>query len=257
MKLGVVKMKALITGASSGIGLSMANYLSSKGYELILVARDKEKLEQVQSSLKTKTKLIIMDLSVESNAKSLYVLCKNEEIDILINNAGFGLCGTFTDTDLNRELEMIDLNMKTVHILTKQFLKDMKKRNKGYILNVASSAAFAPGPLMATYYATKAYVLRLTQAIQYELKKEKSNVVVSCLCPGPVDTNFNKVANVKFSIKPLNSDEVAIYAIDQMWKGKKVIIPGLKMKITHFFSHFVSDNLKCKIVYQVQHKKIK
>ena len=118
-------MKALITGASSGIGLSMANYLSSQGYELILVARDKEKLEKVQASLKTKTKLIIMDLSVESNAKSLYVLCKNEEIDILINNAGFGLCGTFTETDLNRELEMIDLNMKTVHILTKQFLKDI------------------------------------------------------------------------------------------------------------------------------------
>lgn len=250
-------MKALITGASSGLGADFARILSEKGYDLILVARRKKKMEALAKELNTNVEIIELDISSTYNCMKLYDKVKKEKIDILINNAGFGLCGTFTETDLNRELEMIDLNMKTVHILTKQFLKDMKKRNRGYILNVASSAAFAPGPLMATYYATKAYVLRLTQAIQYELKKEKSNVVVSCLCPGPVDTNFNKVANVKFSIKPLKSDDVAIYAIDQMLKGKKVIVPGFKMKITRFFSRFASDNLKCKVVYQVQRKKIK
>ena len=251
-------MKALITGASSGIGLSMAKYLSSLGHELILVAREKEKLESIQKSLPTKTKVIVMDLSVENNVKALYVLCKNENIDILINNAGFGLCGNFTETEITRELEMIDLNIKAVHILTKQFVKDMKRRNTGYILNVASSAAFYKGPLMATYYATKAYVLHLTEAIAYELKKEKSKVVISCLCPGPVATNFNKVANVSFSVKPLDSDEVAKYAIDQMLqKEKLVIIPGFKMKCAKFFSRFVSDQFLMKMAYRIQRKKLK
>ena len=150
-------MKALVTGASSGIGREMAKYLDHLGYELIIVARSKEKLEQLASTLSKKPKIIVMDLMLESNIKSLYVLTKNENIDILINNAGFGTFGTFTETELTTELEMIDLNIKTVHMLTKMFLKDMKKKDKGYILNVASSAAFQPGPLMATYYSTKAY----------------------------------------------------------------------------------------------------
>ena len=198
-----------------------------------------------------------MDLTITSNVKSLYVMCKNENIDILINNAGFGLCGKFTETDLNRELEMLELNIKAVHILTKQFAKDMSRRNKGYILNVASSAGFYPGPLMATYYATKAYVLRLTEAIYYELKKDKSKVVVSCLCPGPVDTNFNKVANVHFSVKPMNCDKVAKYAIDKMLKKHKlVIIPGVKMKLAHFFGHFVSDKTLMRFAYRIQAKKL-
>lgn len=251
-------MKALITGASSGIGRSMAKYLSSLGYELILVARNKEKLEALQLELKTKSKIIVMDLAISNNVKGLYVLCKNDNIDILINNAGFGLCGNFTETDMIREIEMLDVNMKAVHILTKQFLRDMKRRGSGYILNVASSAAFQPGPLMATYYATKAYVLHLTEAISYELKKEKSKVVVSCLCPGPVDTNFNQVANVTFAVKPLSSNYVAKYAIDQMLEKKKlVIVPGFQMKVTYFFGRFLSDGLKMKIAYRIQKKKLK
>ncbi|MEG2563807.1 MAG: SDR family oxidoreductase [Bacilli bacterium] len=250
-------MKVLITGASSGIGLDMAKYLSSMGHELILVARDKDRLEEIQRSLKTKTKIIIMDLAIESNVKSLYVLCKNDNIDMLINNAGFGICGEFTETEINRELEMMDLNMKAVYILTKMFLTQMESRGGGYILNVASSAAFTPGPLMAIYYATKAYVLRLTEAIYYELKKTKSKVVISCLCPGPVATNFNKVANVSFSIKPLTSEYVAKYAIDQMlYKHKLVIIPGLKMKLLHFLEHFVSDKTQMHFAYKIQHKKL-
>jgi len=249
-------MKALITGASSGIGRSMARYLDSLGYDLILVARNKDKLELLASKLKKQPKIVVMDLLVEANVKSLYVLTKNEDIDILVNNAGFGNFGKFTETDLTNDLEMVDLNIKTVHMLTKMFLKDMKKKNKGYILNVSSSASFQPGPLMATYYSTKAYVLRLTEAIAYELKKEKSNVKVSCLCPGPVNTNFNNVAGVKFSVKPLSPNYVAKYAVDKMLKGKVVIIPGFKMKCARFFGRFLSDKALMRITYKIQKKKI-
>lgn len=250
-------MKALITGASSGIGYEMAQYLSELGYDLILVARDKEKLQAMQEDLKVNVKIIVADLSIENKLKEVYVLCKNENIDVLINNAGFGMCGYFTETDLNRELEMINTNIRAVHFLTKLFLKDMKKRNSGYILNVASSAAFEPGPLMATYYSTKAYVLRLTTSLYEELRREKSKVVVSCLCPGPVDTNFNRVAGVTFSIKPLTSKYVSRYAIKKMFKKKLIIIPGLKMKVAVFFTRFVPTKVLARITYRIQSKKIR
>lgn len=250
-------MKALITGASSGIGLEMAKYLDTLGYELILVARNKNGLELLQSRLKNKSKIVVMDLSEESNVKSLYVLCKNEDIDVLINNAGFGVCGYFTETDINRDMEMLDLNVRCVHLLTKLFLKDMMKRDKGYILNVASTAAFQSGPLMAVYYSTKSYVYRLTEAISYELVKQNSNVKVSVLCPGPVDTNFNKVAGVNFSIKPMTSEFVAKYAIDNMLKNKVLIIPGFKMKCAKFFERFLSDKAIMKMAYNIQKKKIR
>lgn len=249
-------MKALITGASSGIGLDMARYLAKQKCELILVAKDKEKLEKVQETLPTKVTIIVADLSNEQKVKELYVLTKKENIDILINNAGFGDFGFFTETDLNKEINMIDTNIRAVHILTKSFLKDMEKRDSGYILNVASSAAFQPGPLMATYYATKSYVYQLTEAINYEQKKKKTNVHISVLCPGPVNTNFNNVAGVKFGVKPLSSPYVAKYAIDQMLKEKMLIIPGFKMKCAKFFSRFLSDKFLLRITYRIQKKKV-
>ena len=249
-------MKALITGASSGIGLDIARYLSTKGYELILVSRNKEKLEQIQEHLPTKVTIIVADLSNEQRVKDLYVLAKKENIDILINNAGLGDFGYLTDTDLNKDLELINTNIKAVHILTKHIVKDMEKRNTDtYILNVSSSAAFQPGPLMSTYYATKGYVYQLTEALYYEQKKKKTKVHVSVLCPGPVETNFNNVAGVKFSVKPLKSSYVAKYAIDQMFKDKMLIIPGFKMKCAKFFSRFVSDKFMLKIIYNIQKKK--
>ena len=250
-------MKALITGASSGIGYQMAKYLSELGHDLILVSRDKQKLQKMQEELKGEIKIIVADLSDASKVKEVYVLCKNENIDILINNAGFGDCGNFDETDLTKEMEMLDLNIKAVHILTKLFLRDMKKKDSGYILNVASSAAFLPGPLMATYYSTKAYVLRLTTSLYEELRRDKSKVVVSCLCPGPVDTNFNKVANVKFSVKPLNSDFVAKYAIDEMFNKRLIIIPGFKMRFANFFTRFCSTKFLARITYNIQKKKLK
>ena len=249
-------MKALITGASSGIGLDMARYLAKKKYELILVARNREKLEQIQKTLPTKVTIIVADLANEQKVKELYVVTKKENIDILINNAGFGDFGYFTETDLNKELEMINTNIKALHILTKFFLRDMEQRNAGYILNVASSASFQPGPLMSTYYATKSYVYQLTEAIYYEQKKKKTNVHVSVLCPGPVKTNFNNVAGVKFGIKPQSSAFVAKYAIDQMLANKMLIIPGFKMKCAKFFSRFVSDKFLLRITYRIQKKKV-
>ena len=248
-------MNALITGASSGMGREMAIYLSELGYDLILVARDKEKLLELQKKIKTNTKIVVADLSDESKLKDIYILCKNDNIDVLINNAGFGLFGSFDETDLKTEMDMIDVNIKAVHTLTKYFLKEMIKKDSGYILNVSSAASFSSGPLMATSYATKGYVTKLTLAIYEELRRKKSNVHISCLCPGPVDTNFNNVANVKFSMKGMNSREVARYAIDKMFKNKLIIIPGFKMKVTTFMSRFVSNKFAIKNVYNFQKKK--
>ena len=249
-------MKALITGASSGIGLDMARYLATKKCELILVSRNKEKLEEIQETLPTKVTIIVADLSQEQRVKELYAFAKKENIDILINNAGLGDFGPLTDTDLTKDLELINTNIKAVHILTKYFVKDMEKRNTDtYILNVASSAAFQPGPLMSTYYATKSYVYQLTEALYYEEKKKKTKVHVSVLCPGPVATNFNDVAGVKFSVKPLTSAYVARYAIDEMLKNKMLIIPGFKMKCAKFFRRFVSDKFLLRIIYRVQKRK--
>ena len=250
-------MYALITGASSGIGREMAIYLSSLGYDLIVVARRKERLEELKKLCNTKVEVISLDLSKEENCFELYEKVKNKNINIVINNSGFGLCGDFTEIDLNKELEMINVNIKCLHILTKLFLRDMIKRNSGYILNVASSAAFAPGPLMATYYSTKSYVLRLTESIYRELKQKNSNIVISALCPGPVDTEFNDVANVKFAFKPLTSEYVAKYAVNQMFKRKHIIVPGMTMKFNRFLSKIVPDKISSIVIYHSQKKKLK
>lgn len=249
-------MKALITGASSGIGLEMAKYLARKKYELILVGRSKEKLEILQQQLATKTTIIATDLKNEQKVKELYIVTRKENVDILINNAGFGICDDYDNISLTKELEMIDTNIKAVQILTKSFLRDMIKRNSGYILNVSSIAGLQPGgPLMSSYYASKAYVYSLTNGINYELKKRKINVHVACLCPGPVDTNFNKTAGVKFSIKQMSAKEVAEYAIDNLLNKKDVIIPGTKMKIMSIIEKIAPRKLIIKIAYKVQNKK--
>ena len=248
-------MKALITGASSGIGRDMARVLSDMGYDLILVARRKDKLEKLKKQLSTDVKIICLDVSSTYNCTKLYNKVKDEDIDILINNAGFGKFGEFNDIKLDDELDMIDVNIKAVHILTKLFLNDFVARNKGYILNVASSAAFQPGPLMATYYSTKAYVLHLTEAIYEELRKNNSNVGISVLCPGPVNTEFNKVAKVRFSLKSLESNDVAEYAIKKMFKKKLIITPGFSIKCATKMYRFLPRKLMPKITYKIQKKK--
>lgn len=248
-------MKALITGASSGIGRDIALYLGRLGHDLILVSNHKDRMQDIKDKLAVNVRIYEFDLTIKENIIKLYELTKKENIDILINNAGFGAFGEFDTVDLEKELSMIDLNINAVHILTKLFLKDFKKRDSGYIMNVSSSAAFQAGPLMATYYSTKAYVLRLTTAIYEELRREKSNVVISVLCPGPVKTNFNNVANVKFEIKSTTSEFVARYAVDKMFKKKLIIIPTLYMKLIIFGNRLISIKQSLKISYKIQKRK--
>ena len=248
-------MLALITGASSGMGRDMARILSKMGYDLILVARRRERLLELKKELDTNVTVISMDLSIVQNNYKLYEKVKNKNIDILINNAGFGLFGEFVKTEIETELKMIDLNVVAYHILTKLFLQDFVRKDKGYILNVCSSAGFMAGPRMATYYATKNYITKLTMAINEELRVSKSQVVVSALCPGPVATEFNKVAHGTFAIREASSYEVAKYAIDKLMKKKMIIIPTLLMKLTLFFNRFVPYRLALYIAYKIQMRK--
>ena len=251
-------MKALVTGASSGIGKDMTKVLAKLNYDLVLVARNKEGLDKVKLELqkenaKINIKTFEMDLNIKENCYKLYEQEKN--IDLLINNAGFGLYGEFTETDLEKEINMINTNITAVHILTKLYLKDMVKENKGHILNVASIAGFMPGPLMATYYSSKAYVVRLSEAIREELRRKNSNVKLSILCPGPVNTNFNNVADVNFKAKSLSSEYVAKYAVNEMLKGKFYIVPGAQIKCLRFIAKIVPNNIIAKFAYKVQERK--
>ena len=246
-------MMALITGASSGIGREMAIYLSSIGYDLLLVARSKDKLEELKSEVKTNVEIYDYDLSDINNCYKLYDNVKNKKIDIVINNAGYGLFGSYQDTKLDDELNMIDLNIKCLHILTKLFVNNDYVK---YILNVASSAGLTRGgPLMSTYYATKSYVCSYTMALYEELRRNNSNKVISVLCPGPVDTNFNNRAMVKFNLKSLSSKYVARYAIDNIFKKKLIIIPGNSVKLGIFFMRFLPIKLLLKITYNMQERK--
>ena len=240
-------MKALITGASTGIGKEMAIYLSEQGIDLVLVARDQSKLEEVQNELKTKAEIVCLDLRDVENCVELYKQVK--DIDILINNAGYGIYGEFEKVDLVTELNMINLNICAVHTLSKLYLQDMIKKNSGYILNVSSIAGFMPGPNMSTYHATKAYVLKLTQGLYEEIRRKNYKIKISALCPGPIETPFLEKANVKFKTKVMTSREVARYAIDKMFKGKYMILPGINNKLIRVLSKIVPDKFIGKIVY--------
>ena len=249
---------ALITGASSGIGKEIAKELSRKGYFLILVARRLDKLNELKEELSGKAITVNCDLSDKKNCFDLYDKVKNYDVSVLVNNAGFGAIGYFNDVSLEREIEMIDTNCKSLHILTKLFLKDFIKKNRGYILNVSSSAGLMPGgPLMSTYYATKAYVTSFTSGISEELKAKKSQVSISALCPGPVDTEFNKVANVKFNLSSISAEKCAKIAVDGMFKRKLIIIPSLDMKISYIGSRLLPRSIMLPITKHMQTKKIK
>ena len=278
-------MWALVTGASSGIGRDIARYLYNLGYSLILVARNKDGLDAVKSELEENSNLdkkekisdknndeiqkikskeiskkqqilvISKDLSKKEECMNLYEETKHISLDLLVNNAGFGVFGEFIETDIDKEISLINTNITAVHILTKLYLKDMIKKNSGHILNVASIAGMEPGPLMAAYYASKSYVIRLSRAINKEIKKKKSNVKISILCPGPVDTNFNNVAKVVFKAPSMPSEKVAKYGIDKTLKGKLIIIPGVLNKSVRFFSKIVPDCILEECAYHIQRRK--
>ena len=196
-------MIALVTGASSGIGRDVARSLAKHGLNLIITARRIDRLQELKAELirdyGVKVHVIAADLSDTKQCIELHRRVKKYNIDVFVNNAGFGVFGEFTDTDLNRELDMLDVNVKAFHTLFKLFLQDFRKRDYGYILNTASSAGFFPGPCFSSYYASKAYVVRMTQAVHEELRADHSHVNVSMLCPGPVQTEFMDKARVNFS----------------------------------------------------------
>lgn len=250
-------MKAFITGASSGIGKDMAKYLASKNVDLILVARRKEKLEELKRKLTVDVKILSYDLTKKENVFKVFEEVKDENIDIVINNAGFGLFGELLETDLERELEMIDLNIVSYHILTKLFLKKLESQGHGYLMNVCSSAGFLAGPRLSTYYATKNYILKLTMAVYEELRRRKSPVSISALCPGPVNTEFNKVAKGAFTIKGESSEYIAKYAIDKMLEKKLIIVPTIKMKLGLFLSRFTPWKILLRITYNIEMRKTK
>lgn len=246
-------MRALITGASNGIGKEMAIYLSELGYDLVIVARSKDKLEELKKNLKTDVTVFEYDLSIVDNCYELYKKTENMDIDIIINNAGFGVFGNYEYDILDKEMNMIDLNVKCLHILTKLFVNNKSCKR---ILNVSSSAGLMKGgPLMSGYYATKSYVCSYSFALYEELRRNKSDKKISVLCPGPVDTGFNKRANVKFNLKSLDAKYVARYAIDKMFKNKLIIIPGFTVRLGIFFSRFIPTKMLLKISYDIQKRK--
>lgn len=247
--------KALITGASSGIGREYAAALAKMGYDLVIAARRKDRLEKLKSEItNVNVETYVCDLADENECKNLFAAYP--DVDVLINNAGFGVFGEFSSTDLERELEMINVNVKSVHILTKLYLEEMVKRDSGYILNVASSAAFAPGPLFSSYYASKAYVFRLTRAIAYELKKAKSKTVISVLCPGPVDTEFNSVAGVNFAVGSITAKYAAEYSLKKLFKRKTVIVPSFTIKLMRVLSKLCPESVSERITYRIQRSKL-
>jgi hypothetical protein len=231
---------ALITGASSGIGYELARIFAREKYNLVLVARNEKKLQEIAAEL-TKTygvpvTVLAKDVSILASATEIYdaLKQKNIAVDVLVNNAGFGDFGFFTETKWEKELEMINLNMTALTALTKLFVGDMVKRKSGKILNVASTASFQPGPLMAVYYATKAYVLSFSEAISNELIG--TGVTVTALCPGPTESGFQAAADMKDSKlvkgkKLPTSQEVAEYAYKALMSGKVVAVHGLMNKI--------------------------
>lgn len=245
-------MIALVTGGTSGIGLDIARELDKRGYDLVLVS---EKSTVDKNEFKNKVEVVNMDLSKVDNCYKLHD--KYKDVDVFINNAGFGTFGPFYETDMDKELKMIDVNVKAMHVLTKLYLKDMKEKNSGYILNTASAAAYAYGPLMSTYYATKSYVYKLTTAIYEELRRENSNVVISCLTPGPVYTKFQEKANVDFTVSTLTSEYVGKYAVDNLFKKKLLIVPGFSIKLSKIFINFLPVKLALKICYGFQKRKDK
>ncbi|MBD5394068.1 MAG: SDR family oxidoreductase [Lachnospiraceae bacterium] len=250
------KKYAVITGASAGIGLEFAKRLAGRGYPLVLIARRQDRLNKIAEELKTKCEIIVADLSREEECYRVFYQLQEKEVGVFINNAGFGDCGRFAETDLQKEMNMVQVNVKAMHVLLKLMLQKMQKKDYGYILNVASSAGLMPaGPYMATYYATKAYVASLTQAVAEELRESGSRVYVGCLCPGPVDTEFNSVANVEFALKGITPQYCVDYALKQMGKKEVVIVPTKTMQFAMTFGRFLPRSVYVRIAAHQQKKK--
>jgi uncharacterized protein len=246
------RQTALVTGASNGIGLELAKQFAAHGFNLVITARHLDALEalagQIEGKHGVKVTVIAGDLTDPETPQRLFdaVAAENIHVDYLINNAGFGLGGEFVDTDLTRELEMIQVNIVALINLTKLFLPAMLKKNSGGIMNVASTAAFQAGPLMSVYYASKAFVLSFSEALDEELHKSK--VRVTCLCPGSTATNFAETAllsnsNLFAKGAVATPEEVAVYGFKAMMRGERVAVVGARNKAMVLAERFVPRRL--------------
>ncbi len=249
---------ALITGASGGIGKEFAQLFAGNGYNLVLVARSEEKLkhiaQELESLYKIKVTVLVEDLAKPNTASKLYAEIKKRGIiiDTLINNAGFGDLQDFVEEDLNTVMEMLQLNVTTLTELTSIFVKDMKARGSGKILNIASTAAFQPLPKFAVYAATKAYVLHFTEALHYELRN--TAIKISVLCPGPTSTGFNKRANAEesnFLKNGMDSKTVAQIGYNGLMKNKMTVIAGFKNKLMSLSRTIPSRRLLIKVIGKI------
>jgi len=252
---------ALVTGGASGLGFEFAELLAKDSYNLILIDIDKNNLEKTKKELQEKYNCTITilekDLSIINIADEIVEELKNTQIDVLINNAGFGLYGTFDKTDWQRESEMLHLHILTTTHLTKLLLPSMVKRKSGKILNMSSLAAFQPGPLMAIYYASKAYILSFSEAIANELKG--TGVTVTVLCPGQTKTSFQKVVSQETSENKIGFNiacpkQVAKYGYRAMQKGKTVAIPGSFNKFLSKLPRIMPRDKATSIVRKIQEK---
>jgi short-subunit dehydrogenase len=247
---------ALITGASAGLGVEFARQLSERGHRLVLAARRKERLDALAKEL-GKARAVSIDLSKKDSAAKLLadLEANGETVDLLVNNAGFGLIGRFAELDPGRERQMIDLNVGTLTDLCRAVAPQMIARKSGAILNVASTAAFQPGPKMAVYFATKAFVLSLTEALHEELKPHGVNV--SCLCPGPTRTEFGDVAgfggNGMFDKVAMEAPEVVEAGLDGLDSNQAVVIPGIINKVGAFSGRFAPRSVVRKIAGAIKY----
>lgn len=252
----------LITGGSSGIGYELAKIFGENNYQLLLIAKNKDKLEHASEKLKSRgclVRTIIKDLSDPNSPTQIYKQLEEvgASIDILVNNAGFATYGPFSENDTEKELEELQLNIITLTHLTKLILPDMLKRKEGKILNLASTAAFAPGPLMTVYYASKAYVLSFSEALNEELAG--SGVNVTALCPGPTDTGFEASGGLQnsklFKGKNLQASFVAQAGFNGLMKNKSIVIPGFKDKLIVQTLRLAPRNLVVKAIKNAQSKR--
>lgn len=247
---------AFITGATSGLGAEFARRYAKEGYRLILTGRRTQRLSALKEELGTECLIITADVSDEAKCKELLNDIADEEIDVFINNAGFGTAGSFLETSLEKEISMVKVNDIAMHILFKGMLAKMHKQGHGTILNVASSAGLFPaGSYMSTYYASKAYVTSLTKGVAHELKEIGSSVYVACLCPGPVDTEFNANADVTFSLKGITAERCVDECLKGMRKKKTVIIPTLRMKAATFGARLLPESFVIMMTAGQQKKK--
>lgn len=257
-----IKQTALVTGAASGLGFELAMLLATDGYDLILVDIDAERLEQAKHEIteqfSCEIQLIHKDLSTCNVADEVFKAIADKPIDVLINNAGFGVFGSFNNTDWKREAEMLNLHVVTTTHLTKLVLKGMVARGRGKIMNMSSLAAFQPGPLMSLYYASKAYILSFSEAIANELKG--SGVTVTVLCPGQTKTCFQGVVSNgakrdnKISFNMGCPKDVAKYGYEAMQRGKIVAIPGKINKLLSKLPRFVSRRTATAVIRRIQEK---